>query len=306
MANEKFTQIEMEETFEFSSILRRQPHTDSGAFRALHNKYDGSYKTPKSFLKGFDAAIAKENIFRTYGTVIHTSQSQNMIKTALSTGEAEIINEAESYPVDADTFGSYSSKTYKIGALTKLLDEFVFDTKFNVEKYLQNEFAQRFGRAEERHFINGTGAGQPLGILTKDADITTFDTGVLTYDDVVSLYFSVKDKYARKGVFVVNRKTAMALRSMVDNNGQPIWNMNDNTIFSKPVLISEFMPDIESGSKPIFFGDLSYYWVMITQPLYISVLTEMFALEGAVGYAGHERLDGRLINDEAVAVLQVQ
>ena len=129
---------------------------------------------------------------------------------------------------------------------------------------------------------------------------------MLTYDDVVNLYFSVKDKYARNGVFVVNRKTAMALRTMLDNNGQPIWNINDNTIFSKPVLISEYMPDIKSGSKPIFFGDLSYYWILIIQPLHFRLLTEIFAAEDAIGYAGHERLDGRLINDEAVAVLQVQ
>lgn len=305
MDNLKLTQIEMEETFEFSNIIRRQPSFDSGAYRSLRNS-NGSFKTPRKFVNRFDAAITKENIFRTYGTVISTSQSQNIIKTSLSTGEAEIIQEADAYPIDADTFGSYSSKAHKIGALVKLLDEFVFDNKFDIEKYLQNEFAQRFGRAEERYFINGTGNGQPLGILAKDADITSAETGKLTYADVVSLYFSVKDKYARKGVFVVNRRTAMAFRTMLDDNGQPIWNMNDNTIFSKPVLISEFMPDISSGSKPVFFGDLSYYWIMITQPLYISVLTELFAVEGATGYAGHERLDGRLINDEAVAVLQVK
>ncbi len=305
MSNEKYTQIEHEEMFEFSNIIRRQPSFDSGAYRSLHNN-NGTYRTPRKLANGFDAAIAKENIFRAYGTVINTSQSQNIIKTSLSTGEAEIINESEPYPMDADTFCSYKSQAHKIGALTKLLDEFVFDNKFNIEKYLQNEFAQRFGRAEERNFINGTGNGQPLGVLAKDADITTAETGKLTYADVVNLYFSVKDKYARKGVFVVNRRTAMVLRSMLDDNGQPIWNMNDNTIFSKPVLISEFMPDISSGSKPIFFGDLSYYWIMITQPLYISVLTELFAVEGATGYAGHERLDGRLINDEAVAVLQVK
>ena len=36
---------------------------------------------------------------------------------------------------------------------------------FNVEKYLTNEFARRFGRAEEQVFINGAGANKSAGLL---------------------------------------------------------------------------------------------------------------------------------------------
>lgn len=303
--NTNFTQLEVEERLEFSDIIRNRAHIDSPAFKSLKQP-NGSFRTSKNFADKFNAAISKENLFRTYGTVVKTSQSYNYLKTALSTSEADIVAEGELYPSDEDVFTSKKTATCKIAGMTKLLDEFVYDNKFNVEKYLQNEFAQRFGRAEEKYFINGNGVGQPLGILTKDAAVTTVNTSELTYADIVNLYFSVKDKYAKKGVFVANRKTAMALRTMLDNNGNPIWNINDNTIFSKPVLISEFLPDIDSGNKPVFFGDLSYYWIMITQPLRINVLTEHFAAEGAIGYAGNERLDGRLINDEAVSVLEIK
>ena len=53
--------------------------------------------------------------------------------------------------------------SYKIAAVSKLNIRFIEDMHFNVEKYLTNEFARRFGRAEEQVFINGTGVNEPSG-----------------------------------------------------------------------------------------------------------------------------------------------
>ena len=65
------------------------------------------------------------------------------------------------------------------------------------------------------------------------------------------------------------------------------------------------MPDAESGNKPIFFGDLSFFWILQRDKFYVKTLTEKYALEGAVGYVGTERLDGKLIRPEAVKTLNI-
>lgn len=49
------------------------------------------------------------------------------------------------------------------------------------------------------------------------------------------------------------------LRTLKDDLGNYIWNHADNTILGKKVIISEFIPSVEIGSKPIAFGDFSYY-----------------------------------------------
>lgn len=84
-------------------------------------------------------------------------------------------------------------------------------------------------------------------------------TSNLTYDDVIALYFSVEKEYRRNGVWLMNDGTALALRKLKDADGNYLWNQANDTILGKQVIISEYMPDIEVGTKPIAFGDFSYY-----------------------------------------------
>ena len=125
------------------------------------------------------------------------------------------------------------------------------------------------------------------------------------YDDVIRLYFSVKPEYRRNGVWLMNDETALALRTLKDDAGQPIWNQSNDTILGKKVYISEFMPGAASGSKPIAFGDFSYYWIVRRRPVSVRTLTEQFAMVDCVGYLAYEFLDGKLIRPEAIKVMQM-
>ncbi len=93
----------------------------------------------------------------------------------------------------------------------------------------------------------------------------------MTYDDVISLYFSVDKEYRRNGIWLMNDKTALVLRKLKDNDGNYLWNQANDTILGKQVIISEYMPDIETGTKPIAF----------------------------------EFLDGKLVRNEAIKVIQM-
>ena len=106
-------------------------------------------------------------------------------------------------------------------------------------------------------------------------------------------------------MWIVNDETALYLRTLKDSNGNYLWNHSDNTILGKPVEYSPYMPGIESGKKPIAFGDFSYLWLVERQPLSVKVLKEKYILEGQIGYAAYERLDAKLIVPEAGKVLQL-
>ena len=97
----------------------------------------------------------------------------------------------------------------------------------------------------------------------------------------------------------------MALRTLKDSVGNPLWNAERDTIFGKPVVKSLAMPAPEAGKKTIVFGDLSYYWMIERQPLTVKWLNEMYAIQGQIGLTAFERLDGKLILPEAVKVLQM-
>lgn len=221
-----------------------------------------------------------------------------------STANAAIVEEASAYPEDNDTFDKASFSAYKVAAISKLGNTFVEDSHFDIEKYLSKEFARRFGRAEEDVLINGTGIKEPTGILTS-AEIGIEASSALNYDSVIALYFATKPKYHKNGVWLMNDETALILRKLKDSDGNYLWNQANDTILSKPVVISNYMPSCASGSTPIAFGDLSYYWMLERQALSVKVLSELYARENRTGYAAFERIDGKLIRPEAIKLLKV-
>lgn len=196
--------------------------------------------------------------------------------------------------------------SWKLAAFVKMDEAFIRDAGFDIENYLINRFAKNFGRAEDNAFINGTGIQMPTGILdaTNGADVG-ITTAEITYDDVISLYFSVKPEYRRNAVWLMNDETALALRTLKDSAGNYLWRNSDDTILGKRVIISEYMPNTESDSKPIAFGDFSYYWVIARSPVSVKTLSEKFALHDQIGYLAFEFLDGKLIRHEAVKVIQI-
>lgn len=64
-------------------------------------------------------------------------------------------------------------------------------------------------------------------------------------------------------------------------------------------------PDIETGTKPIAFGDFSYYWIVGRKPVTVRTLLEKFVLYDQIGYLAFEFLDGKLVRNEAIKVIQM-
>ena len=269
----------------------------------------GSYTVPNEFNDKYMKALEKENVFRRLSTVVNTTSVEGTNHAITSNGTAESVKETMAIPESTDTFTKFSIDSYKLASLTRIKEDFVRDNNFNLEGYIKNEFARRFGRSEENTFINGDGIDQPCGILNAtggaEVGVTVENSTVLKYDDIIKLYFSLKPEYRRNAVWLMNDETALALRTLKDANGNYLWNSVDNTILGKPVEYSNYMPNMTSGNKAIAFGDFSYYWIIQRQPLTVNILKEKYILNGEIGFTGYERLDGKLILPEAVKLLKI-
>lgn len=254
------------------------------------------------------AELEKESIFRQFATSINVSSSNNTVLAYASDDVAACVPEGESINVSdlADDFTRIKTEAHKVVSLVKVANAFVTDNAFDIKKHLPKRFAKVFGRAEENLFINGTGVGQPVGILNDtlgaETGVTTTD---VTFDDVINLYMSVKAKHRKHGVWLMNDETALALRKLKDKDGNYLWQEDMDTILGKPVYISEFMPSIAIGKKVIAFGDFSYYWILNRRPLAVRALKEKFELYDQTGYLAMEYIDGKLVNKEAIKVMQI-
>ena len=292
--------------YEFSNAIRNKRRNE----KILSEGYDkgsDSYMFPSGSFNDFSDAVVKENLFRRLGTVLHAPTKEGLIQTVFSTANAAIVDEATAFPEDNDSFDKASFSSYKVAAVSKLNNRFIEDMHFNVEKYLTNEFARRFGRAEEQVFINGTGVNEPTGLLITAETGRSIDTAdSLSYDDIIALYFATKPEFRKNGVWLMNDNTALTLRTLKDKDGNYLWRQSDDTILSRPVVISPYMPDTAASSIPVAFGDFSYFWILERQPLSVKVLTELYARENLTGYAAYERIDGKLIRPEAVQLLKIK
>ena len=263
--------------------------------------------TPKGQDK-YMTAIKQESLFRNLATDIQVYDHDYRIKTVCSEDVAVWVPEGGTIPLSdgMGDFGDITLASHKLAAFLKLEDTLVRAPFFKIEDYLVKRLAKNFGRAEDNGFINGNGENMPTGILaeTGGAEIGV-TTSTLTYDDVIKLFFSVKPEYRKNGTWLMNDETALALRTLKDDAGQPIWNQSNDTILGRKVYISEFMPGAESGSKPIAFGDFSYYWIVRRRPVSVRTLTEQFAMVDCVGYLAYEFLDGKLIRPETIKVMQM-
>lgn len=269
---------------------------------------NGMFVLPYDSNRRYHAALAEESFFREVATCVNVAKSQNVIWGLDSEDVAECVAEGGSINVSdmSDDFTKIKSEPHKIAGIVTLPNDYAQDRAFELDKYLPKRLAKCFDRAEENVFLNGDGVDKPVGVLhdTEGAEVGV-TTAEITFDDVISLYMSVKPKYRKKGVWVMNDETALALRKLKDADGNYIWNHNTDTIFGKPVHILEYMPGVASGSKPILFGDFSYYWIINRRPLAVRTLAEKFALNDLTGYLAVEYLDARLIRREAIKTLQI-
>jgi len=282
---------------------------------AIMNKLDkgrtidtGTYAMPVSTDSKYEKAIAKEGAFRNIASVFTSYDAPSNIWATDCDDLAEFVDEFGSISITdvADDFTRILVSSNKLAALVRLSTEFIRDAAFDLEGYLIKRLAKNFGRAEDKAFITGTGVKEPVGILntTGGADVS-ISTNSITYDDVISLYFSVAPEYRSNGVWLMNDVTAMALRKLKNGEGNYLWNNADSTILGKLVIVSEYMPNASSGTKPIAFGDFSYYWVVKRSPVTVKMLKELFALRDQTGYLAYEFLDGKLIRPDAIKVLQM-
>ena len=308
------------------TYTERLPYTGSpeydkhfwNAMRGHDSSYDeltkgrstgtGLYAMPNSSDTKYMAALEKESLFRGIGTVIKAYGSGYRIFAKDSSDLAQWVAENDTIPIyeGVEDFTINTVDSWKLAALVKMDSAFIHDASFDIENYLISRFAKNFGRAEDIAFINGTGNEMPTGILnaTGGADVG-INTAQITYDNVIGLHFSVKPEYRKNAVWLMNDKTALALRTLKDNAGNYLWRDSDDTILGKRVIVSEFMPDADAGAKPIAFGDFSYYWVIGRSPIGVRTLSEKFALIDQIGYLAYEFLDGKLIRSEAVKAIQI-
>lgn len=167
------------------------------------------------------------------------------------------------------------------------------------ESYIASEIGRQMAIAVENAILNGTGSGQPTGILTGITWDTTNSTtwpnaGSVGYDNIVDGLALLPTMYHNSAVFVMNRKMLFSgIRKIKASDGQPIFTYNPQdraamTLLGYPVILDDYVPD-----DTILLGDFGYYYMNFSQAPQIESSREAGFKSGKVTYRGLAVADGK-------------
>lgn len=116
-------------------------------------------------------------------------------------------------------------------------------------KFVEN-VAKAMTYAVENAVINGTGSGQPKGILAETAPEGQAISGAVKYDKVCEVEGAIPVEYETGAKWCMNKKTFMKFVGMTDLQGQPIARVNygiagkpERTILGRDVVVSPYVAD---------------------------------------------------------------
>ena len=274
---------------------------------------EGGYLVPDAYEQTLLQSMDDFNIVRQVAHKFRTNSGSHKIPIVASQGEASWIDEEGAIPESDDSFGLISIGAYKIGTLIKVSEELLSDSVFNLESYFSQEFGRRLGSKEEQAFLVGDGTGKPSGIfdatLGGETGVTAASATAISADELIDLYYSLKNAYRSSAVWMMNETTVKAIRKLKDANGNYLWapGLKDgetDTLLGKKLLTSVYIPELATGNRTIAFGDFSNYWIGDRQGISFKRLNELYAVTGQVGFLATQRVDGRLVMREAVKLLK--
>ena len=220
------------------------------------------------------------------------------------------LDEGEEYPVGDVGIGRVVLKAKKLGRTILVTRELLQDSFTSIESYISMKFTKSVIKTEEEAFVSGDGTKGARGFLI-DATlgVTTAANDAITADDIIDLWGSLDEDYAANGTWMMNRNTLVKLMKLKDGNGDYLVNKGlsgaPSTLLGRTIVINKNMPDIGSSTKPIAFGDFSYYFIKDRKVMNMMRLDELYAATGHVGFQIDKRTDGRLVLPEAINYLQM-
>lgn len=271
----------------------------------------GGYLVPDTFDEKLTEQLAQENVLRKIGQVFKNSHRLR-IPVAKDMDCAAWVPEGTPIPFMDAEIGEIVIDAYKLATSIKVSDELLEDSGIDLEEYIQKIFVERIGKKEEEGFLKGTGSGMPLGLIYQTPVGTVSEkAGDISIDDMIDLMHSLEEPYRKNALWLVSEDAYLKLRKITNHNGVPLWNNQLEkdeplTLLGHPILVSAYLDSVAPGSKPVLFGDFSYYWIGERGKRVIKRLVEHYANQGQVAFLTSECVDAKLVLPEAIKCLEVK
>lgn len=228
------------------------------------------------------------------------------------TGAQTLVN-------DANLLGEVQIPVHTAMLTAPISKNLVEDAGFSVQSWMEGELQQVIDLLYEDMILNGSGIGQPSGILLGAVSandgtspqypevVLSGSAGALAYDGLINLQMALAPQYENEYTrFVMNKKsTYAALNKMKDSQLRPLFTTGYNdsglvgrrsrVLLGDDVVLSQFMPNIGAGNFPIIYGDLRGHYLIQRVGFSIQVLDQTRARANQIELVGRVRFGGKTV-----------
>jgi HK97 family phage major capsid protein len=236
---------------------------------------------------------------------------------------------AESNPVSQlnPTFNQVQFQSFLASSKQVLLSVQLFqDSAFDVESVLAESFGIRIGRIVNSKYTNGTGSGEPQGLIyaikndavpnvvnatgsnSNDGIVGNTEANSIGSDDLDNLIAALDAAYRPNAQFMMHYKTLDFLRKVKDKYGRPLWSAGlaadqPDTIYGFPYDWNTDMDQIGAGKYPVIFGDFSKHCIRDVGGITLTRYSELYMPQHMIGFQAWLRTDSRRLQQSAFSLL---
>lgn len=255
--------------------------------------------------------------------------NSNEIEILVDRGEPESAWTGELDPraaTNTDFVTRHKIPVFEHYAYPSMTLQMMEDSEFNVEEWLQGKVSERFTRQEAAAFVNGTGVGQPKGLLNygtvKEASFawgadpaayelgaqyTGVDGDITDADVLFDLVDSLKAAYLPSASWMMTRAFRNKIRKLKDTQDRYLLQPSleagvPDTLLGYPVYLAEDMPALAADVTGALFGSFSNGYTIVDR-IGLTVQRDAVTQPGWVKYYVRRRIGGAVTNPEAIKAL---
>lgn len=199
----------------------------------------------------------------------------------------------------------------KLGCYTSASNELVADG-VDFDKQIQDALIKTIGWFLDYAFLQGTGAGQPAGIIGNPAMVTVLKeagqkAATLVYENVIKMYARLAPQCMGKAVWIASQTCIpqmMTLSLAIGTGGSAVPAMKEAngefSLLGKPVLFTEKVPALGSLGD-LLLCDLSQYTIGMRKEVSLDKSIHVGWSQDISSYRAIVRADGQGSWDKAIS-----
>lgn len=278
---------------------------------------EGGFTVPSAFLaqlqiplRVFSAVNGLATHFTTASNGPVTIPTVSAFGTVLSAAEKAALDDSATGTDPA--IGEVVMNAYKYSHITKISDELVQDSAFDVTSLVATIGGQNLAVTTGADYLVGSGSSKPNGLFheaTVGVTGAVASTNVET-DDLISLFYKVLAPYRANGTWIMSDVILAQVRSLkASDSGVYLWTPgladgSPDTFLGRPVVSDPNVVTPAASSIALGFGDVSKYFIRDVAGPTVRILQERYADTGQIGVKVELRTDGALVDANAFKTLK--